>query len=84
MNWLKSSAVVLLLYFLDEIRGGCLTFAGESSETTGSTVPPVASIFKVGDKVRVDLEVEVLRVMQEGHGGWNPKMAEVSVAEVHQ
>lgn len=35
------------------------------------------SSFKVGDRVRVDLEVEVLKVMQEGHGGWNPKMAEV-------
>ena len=33
--------------------------------------------FKVGDKVRVDLEVEILKAMQEGHGGWNPRMAEV-------
>ena len=33
--------------------------------------------FKVGDKVKVDLEVDILKVMQEGHGGWNPCMAEV-------
>ena len=35
--------------------------------------------FKVGDKVRVDLETEILKAMQEGHGGWNPRMADVSV-----
>lgn len=34
-------------------------------------------VFKVGDRVRVDLEVDVLRIMQEGHGGWNPRMEEV-------
>ena len=34
--------------------------------------------FKVGDKVRVDLEADILKCMQEGHGGWNPRMAEVS------
>jgi len=33
--------------------------------------------FKIGDKVRVDLDVEVLKAMQEGHGGWHPKMADV-------
>ncbi|XP_038075224.1 E3 ubiquitin-protein ligase MIB2-like isoform X1 [Patiria miniata] len=32
--------------------------------------------FNVGDKVKVILEEEVLKAMQEGHGGWNPKMAE--------
>ena len=35
--------------------------------------------FKVGDKVRVDLDVEILKAMQEGHGGWNPRMADVSI-----
>ena len=34
--------------------------------------------FNVGDKVKVVLEREVLKVMQEGHGGWNSKMADVS------
>ncbi|XP_072174847.1 E3 ubiquitin-protein ligase MIB2-like [Diadema setosum] len=32
--------------------------------------------FCVGDKVKVVLKVDVLKAMQEGHGGWNPKMAE--------
>lgn len=33
--------------------------------------------FSVGDKVQVNVAVEQLRPMQQGHGGWNPKMAEV-------
>ncbi|XP_056279407.1 E3 ubiquitin-protein ligase MIB2 isoform X2 [Pseudoliparis swirei] len=32
--------------------------------------------FQQADKVKCLLEVEILRQMQEGHGGWNPKMAE--------
>ena len=35
------------------------------------------SKFKVGDRVKVQLEVEVFRAMQDGHGGWNDKMTEV-------
>ena len=33
--------------------------------------------FSVGDKVKVIVDADRLREMQEGHGGWNPKMAEV-------
>lgn len=33
--------------------------------------------FQQGDKVKCLLDVDILRQMQEGHGGWNPKMAEV-------
>uniref|UniRef100_A0A6Q2YN99 E3 ubiquitin-protein ligase MIB2 n=1 Tax=Esox lucius TaxID=8010 RepID=A0A6Q2YN99_ESOLU len=32
--------------------------------------------FNQGDKVKCLLEVDILKQMQEGHGGWNPKMAE--------
>ncbi|KAG2459186.1 E3 ubiquitin-protein ligase MIB2 isoform X1 [Polypterus senegalus] len=32
--------------------------------------------FQQRDKVKCLLEVDILRQMQEGHGGWNPKMAE--------
>lgn len=35
--------------------------------------------FQQGDKVKCLLEVDILRQMQEGHGGWNPKMAEVQM-----
>ena len=54
----------------------CYISAGESGDnlTVGTKVP---CQFKVGDKVRVDLEPEILKAMQEGHGGWNPRMAEV-------
>lgn len=34
--------------------------------------------FNVGDKVKVLMEVKALKQMQEGHGGWNPKMEDVS------
>ncbi|XP_062506167.1 E3 ubiquitin-protein ligase MIB2-like isoform X2 [Corticium candelabrum] len=30
-----------------------------------------------GDKVKVGLDAELLKIMQDGHGGWNPKMEEV-------
>ena len=30
-----------------------------------------------GDLVQVELDVEVFRMMQEGHGGWNDDMAKV-------
>ncbi|XP_028016690.2 E3 ubiquitin-protein ligase MIB2 isoform X3 [Eptesicus fuscus] len=32
--------------------------------------------FQPGDKVTCLLDTDVLREMQEGHGGWNPRMAE--------
>ena len=40
-----------------------------------------ASVLKVGDKVRctLTLDLEIIKQMQEGHGGWNPRMADVSV-----
>lgn len=54
-----------------------------------SDFPASASIthqFKVGDKVRVDLDAEILRMMQEGHGGWNPRMGEYigKIGSVHR
>ena len=29
------------------------------------------------------MDPELLKTMQEGHGGWNPKMAEVSLQAKH-
>ena len=51
--------------------------SGEGIETSSAVA--VSFSYKVGDKVRVDLDVETLKIMQEGHGGWNPKMADVSI-----
>ena len=40
--------------------------------------PPVTQKLASGDNVRVQLDIEVFKAMQEGHGGWNDQMAEVS------
>lgn len=42
-----------------------------------SSVTNIHPMFKVGDIVKVDLDIGILKQMQEGHGGWNPRMAEV-------
>lgn len=51
---------------------------GENVETSPASI--THTLFKVGDRVKVDLEVDVLKAMQEGHGGWNPRMAEVIIS----
>lgn len=43
--------------------------------------PPIRSgpaPFGVGDKVQAMVTVEELKAMQQGHGGWNQRMAEVN------
>ena len=57
-----------------------LLFTGEPTEQLHA-LPPCP--FKVGNKVKVDMDPELLKTMQEGHGGWNPKMAEVSPEATH-
>ncbi|XP_077007700.1 E3 ubiquitin-protein ligase MIB2 isoform X2 [Tamandua tetradactyla] len=39
--------------------------------------------FQHGDKVKCLLDSDVLREMQEGHGGWNPRMAESPAQRGH-
>lgn len=39
--------------------------------------PEFCSMFSVGDKVKIDVNLETFRQMQEGHGGWNQKMGDV-------
>lgn len=34
-----------------------------------------SSKFKVEDKVKVVIGIDILKRLQQGHGGWNPKMA---------
>ncbi|GFS03402.1 E3 ubiquitin-protein ligase MIB2 [Elysia marginata] len=60
-----------------------LPVLGEAVESEGPSTP---SQFKVGDRVRCDLEMEVLKQMQDGHGGWNPRMAEYinKIGTVHR
>ena len=41
-------------------------------------LPHYNILFSVGDKVKVVVvDSDRLREMQEGHGGWNPRMTEV-------
>lgn len=54
----------------------CHLFLGEHAELQRQESADGHS-FQQGDKVKCLLEVDILRQMQEGHGGWNPKMAEV-------
>ena len=49
-----------------------------ASGTSRSSLSRTQHSFNVGDKVQVATDIARLKEMQEGHGGWNPKMAEVS------
>ncbi|XP_064642010.1 E3 ubiquitin-protein ligase MIB2-like isoform X2 [Lineus longissimus] len=75
-------------YISDGVGG---TYYRDHLPVLGESVEPPASNsahceFKVGDKVRVDLDIVILKAMQEGHGGWNPKMADYigRVGTVHR
>ncbi|EAA14796.4 AGAP008851-PA, partial [Anopheles gambiae str. PEST] len=48
--------------------------------------PPVRSHFYVGDRVQVAIAEDRLKMLQQGHGGWNPRMAEylTKVGIVHR
>ncbi|XP_052213895.1 E3 ubiquitin-protein ligase MIB2-like isoform X2 [Dreissena polymorpha] len=77
------------LKFIQAAGGGFyykdhLPILGEVTEQLNP--PGISHQFKVGDKVRVDLEVEILRMMQEGHGGWNPRMGDYvgKIGTVHR
>ncbi len=37
-------------------------------------------VYEVGDKVRVDLDLELVKSLQQGHGGWNDTMEEVRLS----
>jgi E3 ubiquitin-protein ligase mind-bomb len=53
------------------------TLTISTSNTNSNTQSTVLNQFSVGDKVKIVLNVESFRQMQEGHGGWNHKMTEV-------
>lgn len=59
----------------------CLpSFLSLSGTPLGAPLPPPdPQEFSSGDYVRVELDQDVLRLMQEGHGGWNVDMPEVSI-----
>ena len=42
-------------------------------------IPSSELQLSAGDVVKVDLDIEVLKLMQADHGGWNDSMATVSL-----
>lgn len=47
------------------------------NSVTNATSSPHHLTFNVGDRVKVLLDVDTLKEMQDaGHGGWNPRMAD--------
>ena len=50
----------------------CLIIAGAPYEAPSQTT------FAAGDRIKVDLNPDVWKRLQEGHGGWNDIMASVS------
>lgn len=43
---------------------------------------PEEVMFAKGDKVKIALDQEAFRSMQEGHGGWNEKMNQVGTNDL--
>lgn len=41
------------------------------------SLPTVKTTFNTGDTVRVLLDIDVFKLMQEGHGGWTDQILEV-------
>lgn len=80
------------LKYIQEASGGFyyrdhLPVLGETVEQQVAKLSSVKHpMFNVGDKVKVLLEVDTLKVMQEGHGGWNPRMTEYvgKIGTVHR
>ncbi|CAB0029316.1 unnamed protein product [Trichogramma brassicae] len=65
----------------------------QNKNVTGNTVnisnlpsPNHVQKFMVGDRVKVLIDIETLKGMQAGHGGWNPRMADYvgKIGTVHR
>lgn len=74
--------VVMTVADIDTV-GGSSSQCGVVSSTSSS---PCHLTFNVGDKVKVLRDVESLKEMQAGHGGWNPRMVEYigKIGTVHR
>lgn len=72
----KNSSAQAMTDSAAKLPDGLEASASEPSVTSdGAGSGP--SHFAVGDHVRVQLEEEIVKMMQEGHGGWQDDMAEV-------
>lgn len=70
-------AVVGGFYYREALPILGLSNDSSSRPSRGPGSPRTVVSFSVGDKVKVIVDADRLREMQEGHGGWNPRMAEV-------
>ena len=61
----------------------CLSSGTEYHVPELSALNTDGTIFKVGDRVRVNCDVDTLKHLQTDHGGWNPKMSQVRQAGSH-
>ncbi|XP_065216439.1 E3 ubiquitin-protein ligase MIB2 [Planococcus citri] len=52
-----------------------LPVLGQNHNLT-SLVPEDVTNFNPGEKVKVNVPEETLKILQEGHGGWNPRMTQ--------
>lgn len=48
-----------------------------STQAVSGDTPLRHLTFKIGDRVKVLMEVETLKQMQKDHGNWNDEMTEV-------
>ena len=39
--------------------------------------PPRETVLAAGDRIKVELNPDIWKIMQEGHGGWNDLMSVV-------
>ena len=71
-----SIKIECLLHYVLIIHLKTIYHAGEKTEEHESDQDSNLT-FIVGETVKVNVDVEVLKKMQEGHGGWNPRMSQV-------
>lgn len=62
---------------LTDAKGGA--FYKEHLPILGEVIESTKNSFKVGDRVKVNLEIEVIKTLQNGHGGWSDGMREVGI-----
>ena len=71
MRWVSNG----FLLYLRSVHWHC-SAGGNKEEEGGSGEGEFE--FAAGDSVRVDLDLDSAKLLQEGHGGWRDAMNEVS------
>lgn len=56
----------------------------QSVSASSTSVGSNETMFSVGDKVKIAVSLDIFKKMQEGHGGWNYKMADVTKLLIKQ